>query len=61
MDEQAERQLLSIADVRAALGGISRTTVYHLIDEGLLARVNIGRRAFITSDSLDAYLEGLSV
>ncbi len=41
------------------LGGISRSTLYALISEGELRRVNIGRRAFITGESIDNYLKGL--
>lgn len=43
-----------------ALGGISRTTLYELVDNGDLVRVNIGRRALITQASLDAYVDRLS-
>ena len=42
------------------LGGISRTTLYELIERDELVRVNIGRRAFITRASLDAYVDRLS-
>lgn len=53
-------QLLPIADAQSALGGISRTTVYRLVDEGALTRVNIGRRSFITGDSIDSYINALT-
>lgn len=42
------------------LGGIGRTTLYKLIDDGALVRVNIGRRAFVTGESIDAYIDGLA-
>lgn len=42
------------------LGGIGRTTIYRLINEGKLTKVNIGRRAFITADSIDSYIESLT-
>jgi excisionase family DNA binding protein len=45
---------------RAALGGVSRTTIYDLINRGELAHVNIGRRGFITAASIDAYIERLT-
>jgi excisionase family DNA binding protein len=48
--------LLSIEQARQELGGISRTTVYELINSGQLHRVKIGSRALITSESLAAYL-----
>lgn len=60
MDAHEGRRLIPIPDICAALGGISRTTVYNLIARGDLVRVNIGTRAFVTSDSLTAYLEKLS-
>lgn len=44
---------------RDHLGGIGRTKLYDLIDEKKLVRVCIGRRAFITADSIDAYLASL--
>ncbi|CAM3209487.1 helix-turn-helix domain-containing protein [Mycobacterium colombiense] len=46
--------------VRAALGGISRPTVYQLIKRGELVHVNIGRRGFVTAASIDAYIERLT-
>lgn len=48
--------LVSIADTQARLGGVSRTTVYKLIDDGKLKRAKVGARAMITRDSLEAYL-----
>jgi hypothetical protein len=44
----------------ARLGGVSRTTLYGLVNEGLLVKVNIGRRGFITAKSLEAYVDSLS-
>jgi predicted DNA-binding transcriptional regulator AlpA len=42
------------------LGGIGNTTIYDLINKGELKKVNIGRRSFITSESLAAYVDRLS-
>ncbi len=53
-------QLVPIADAQSALGGISRTTIYRLVEEGRLQRVNIGRRSFITGDSIRNYLGSIS-
>jgi len=54
-------RLVSIQEAREKwLGGIGRTTTYELIDRGELVKVNIGRRAFITTESLAAYVEKLS-
>lgn len=53
--------LIPIDDARnGRLGGIGRTTVYRLINAGQLTRVNIGRRAFITAESIDAYIATLT-
>ena len=54
-------KLIPIEGTQVALGGVSRTKVYGLIDDGLLTRVKIGSRAFITSDSIDTYIESLTV
>lgn len=58
-DEQPLRRLVSIPDAQKMLGDLGRTTVYNLIDQGELQRVNIGRRAFICVDSIDAYVDRL--
>jgi excisionase family DNA binding protein len=52
-------ELLSIPAAMERLGNVSRGTVYNLIAEGRLQRVNLGRRAFITGASLDALLKEL--
>ncbi len=53
------RMLVSIPDVCAELGGVSRTTVYDLVNRGLLTKVNIGSRGFVTHESLTAYVASL--
>lgn len=53
-------QLIPIAEAQSALGGISRTTLYRLIDEGALQRACIVRRAFITRASINTYIETLT-
>lgn len=53
------RRLVSIPEARHLLGGIGHTTIYELIKGGEIAKVNIGRRGFITSESLEAYLDRL--
>lgn len=52
-------ELNPIPQTQERLGGVSRQTVYNLIAEGRLVRVNLGRRAFITGASIDALLEEL--
>ncbi len=52
--------LVPIPDTCSKLGGVSRTTVYALVNEGELVKVNIGRRGFITAESLAAYVNRLA-
>jgi hypothetical protein len=54
------RLLVPYDEARHNLGDIGRTTLYELIDKGELVRVNIGRRGFITTKSLAAYVGRLS-
>jgi hypothetical protein len=51
--------LVPIPETCKSLGGTSRTTLYELVDRGELVKVNIGRRAFITAESIAAYVERL--
>ena len=50
--------LVNIKDARAALGGISRATLYGIIGAGGLGVVHIGKRTFIPQSQIDAYIEG---
>ena len=55
------KRLVSILEAREQwLGGIGHTTMYDLINRGEVVKVNIGRRSFITADSLAAYVSRLS-
>jgi excisionase family DNA binding protein len=54
------RLLLPITDVCLALGKSSRTTVYKLVDERHLDLVKIGRRSFVTAESLERYVAQLT-
>ena len=58
--EISVKRLVSIPEARHLLGDIGHTTVYELIKRGEIVKVNIGRRGFITSESLEAYLDRLS-
>lgn len=51
--------LVSIDVACAALGGITRPTLYGLINRGELERVKIGSRSFITLQALDEYVDRL--
>jgi hypothetical protein len=57
---EADRLLVPIPGAQSQLGGVSRTTVYDLVNRGELVKVNIGRRGFITGKSLAAYVDRLS-
>jgi Helix-turn-helix domain len=60
MAETTQRLLVPIPTACAELGGVSRTTVYDLVKNCELVKVNIGRRGFITGESLAAYVNRLS-
>ncbi len=49
-----------IPDAQIMLGNISRSTLYELIESGEIKKVNIGRRAFITAESIHAYVARLA-
>lgn len=55
-----KNQLVPIERTQEQLGGISRTTVYGLVKAGHLDKVNIGRRGFITAESIDNYVTTLT-
>jgi hypothetical protein len=48
----ADRALYSIKEARQQLGGISRNSVYRLLNNGELASVIIGCRRFITAEAI---------
>jgi Helix-turn-helix domain len=54
------RHLVPIDDAQQELGGIGRTTLYRLIKDGYLVRANIGRRAFITGESIALYIASIT-
>lgn len=56
----ATRKLVPIPEARSALGDIGRSTLYELIDQGELVKVKLGRRAFVTAESLAAYVNRLT-
>ena len=57
---QAERILLPYDEVQHALGGIGRTTLHELINGQKLDRRRIGRRSFVTRESLDRYVASIA-
>jgi hypothetical protein len=52
-----DRLLYPSSEARHKLGGIGTTTYHELINAGHLERVHIGRRAFITAESLHGYVD----
>ncbi|MCX5044035.1 helix-turn-helix domain-containing protein [Aldersonia sp. NBC_00410] len=58
--ETGVKRLVSIPEARHLLGDIGHTTVYELIKRSEIVKVNIGRRGFVTSESLEAYMDRLS-
>jgi excisionase family DNA binding protein len=51
-----DRELYTIEEARALLGGIARNTLYNLLRSGALASVPIGRRRFISARAIAAYV-----
>jgi excisionase family DNA binding protein len=50
------RELYSIEDARFMLGGISRATIYDLLNNGELSSVVIGRRRFVPAAAIAAFV-----
>lgn len=50
------RELYSIEEARALLGGIARMTIYQLLNDGELASVIIGRRRFVPASAISAFI-----
>lgn len=55
-----DRELYSIEQARALLGGIARNTLYDLLRSGALASVPIGRRRFISARAIAAFIASTS-
>jgi hypothetical protein len=53
-----ERLLLNIRDARTALGGIGNTHFFALVNAKRLTRVKIGRRTFVTAESVRNVAQG---
>jgi hypothetical protein len=54
--ETDDRLLYPKPHARRILGDIGNTKLWELVREGELEQVNIGRRSFITAESLHAYV-----
>jgi excisionase family DNA binding protein len=54
-----QQPLYDLPSAAALLGNVSRSTLYRLIAEKKIVRVNIGSKAVITGESLAKYIEEL--
>ena len=61
MNGQPARLLVPQHEALVTLGDISRTTLWELANSGELVRVRIGRRSFVTAESIKEYVERLKV
>ena len=50
------RALYSIPETQHLVGGISRPSLYGMMERGEIDRVVIGRRVFITAESIDRFI-----
>ena len=57
--EATKRLLVPYEEALNLLGGIGRTKLHELINANKLTRASIGRRSFITRESLDSYIESI--
>ncbi|OMB93580.1 helix-turn-helix transcriptional regulator [Mycobacterium colombiense] len=57
--EPDDRLLYPKLDARRLIGGVGNTTLWRLVNEGELEQVKIGRRSFITAESIHAYVARL--
>jgi hypothetical protein len=53
---QPGRVLLPYREARHTLGGISAPILHRMIDNGDIDRVRIGKRCFITAESIDRFI-----
>ncbi len=53
-------RLLDVASASAALGGVSRSTLYGFIGSGQLRSISVGRHRFIPSTALAEFIAGRS-
>ncbi len=55
--EMSTRRLVTVAEARRQLGGISQSTLYSLIKNGELPLVKIGRRSFVPASAIDEFID----
>lgn len=54
-----EKRLLSRDEACQQLGGLSMPMIYKLAKRGDIKLVKLGRRTFITADSIETYIDRL--
>lgn len=54
------KALVPIPEARQILGDIGNSMIYELIKRREVTKVKIGRRGFITAESLESYINRLS-
>ena len=54
------KRLVSLADA-LKLVPVGQTKLYDLMNSGEITRIKIGRRSFVTSDSIDSFIDRLTV
>jgi excisionase family DNA binding protein len=57
-DQGAPDRLLSVAEAREALGGVSRSTLYGEIQAGRLRSAKVGRRRLVPAAAIAEYIAG---
>ena len=60
MNTTEDRLLVPFPEAQRLMGGLGLTKTYELVHSGDLVKVNIGRRTFITRQSIEAYVDRLS-
>jgi hypothetical protein len=58
--DAGSRRIVSMSEARELLGGIGHTMLYDLINAGQIVKVNVGRRGFVTTESIDAYVDRIT-
>jgi hypothetical protein len=53
--------LVPLPEARAALGGVSESTLRRLFASGALESVKVGRRRMVTTRSLDMFVDRLGI
>jgi energy-converting hydrogenase Eha subunit C len=58
--DAGSRRIVSMSEARELLGGIGHTMLYDPINAGQIVKVNVGRRGFVTTESIDAYVDRIT-